>query len=62
MKLIVPSLVLPALVLATRLGAGEQDKPEVQTAAGWVKYDKNPVLGGKLGTCFDIAVLREGGK
>jgi predicted GH43/DUF377 family glycosyl hydrolase len=25
-----------------------------------VKYDRNPVLGGSLGTCFDIAVLREG--
>ena len=29
--------------------------------AGWRKYDKNPVLGGKLGTCFDVAVLNEEG-
>jgi hypothetical protein len=25
-----------------------------------VKYEGNPVLGGALGTCFDIAVLKEG--
>lgn len=30
--------------------------------AGWVKFDGNPVLGGDLGTCFDISVLRESGK
>lgn len=28
--------------------------------AGWVKYAGNPVLGGKYGTCFDVAVLKEG--
>lgn len=33
-----------------------QDK-ETGTRAGWVKYGNNPVLGGKYGTCFDIAVL-----
>ena len=27
--------------------------------AGWRKYEKNPVLGGKLGTCFDVSVLRK---
>jgi len=31
-----------------------------ETAAGWVKYTNNPVLGGDLGTCFDISVLKEG--
>jgi len=33
---------------------------KLDTSAGWVKYEKNPVLGGQYGTCFDIAVLREG--
>ncbi len=33
----------------------------VQTAGGWLKYEGNPVLGGKYGTCFDVSVLREGG-
>lgn len=31
-----------------------------ETAAGWHKYSGNPVLGGKLGTCFDISVLKKG--
>jgi predicted GH43/DUF377 family glycosyl hydrolase len=62
MKIIVPSLVVVGLLLAGMVGAGEQQKPDAQTVAGWVKYDKNPVLGGALGTCFDIAVLRKGGK
>jgi predicted GH43/DUF377 family glycosyl hydrolase len=36
--------------------------PDVETAAGWRKAPESPVLGGDLGTCFDISVLREGGK
>jgi len=31
------------------------------TNAGWIKYEGNPVLGGELGTCFDITMLREHG-
>jgi len=62
MKIIVPALVLMGLLLTRMVGASAQEKPDVQTTAGWVKYDKNPVLGGALGTCFDIAVLRENGK
>ena len=31
----------------------------LQTSAGWVKYENNPVLGGDLGTCFDVALLKE---
>ncbi|MES2426877.1 MAG: hypothetical protein V4560_07865, partial [Bacteroidota bacterium] len=30
-----------------------------ETVAGWVKYNKNPVLGGSFGTIFDITVLHE---
>lgn len=30
--------------------------------AGWSKYAGNPVLGGSLGTCFDMCVLREQGR
>ena len=33
--------------------------PTSETTAGWVKCPQNPVLGGKLGTCFDISVLKE---
>lgn len=38
---------------------GPASRP-VQTTAGWVKYPDNPVLGGKLGTCFDVSLLKEG--
>jgi len=30
------------------------------TRTDWVKSDANPVLGGTLGTCFDVSVLKEG--
>lgn len=40
-------------------GVGATDQPSPDTSAGWVKHP-NPVLGGDLGTCFDISVLKEG--
>jgi predicted GH43/DUF377 family glycosyl hydrolase len=43
-----------------RAAAPEKSAPE--TTAGWKKHEGNPVLGGKLGTCFDVSVLREGDK
>jgi predicted GH43/DUF377 family glycosyl hydrolase len=56
-------LTLPTLgvLLWATAQAGEQDRPTTETAAGWVKSPKNPVLGGDLGTCFDVSVLKEGG-
>ena len=51
-----------ACLLAGALAAGERGASDPETAGGWVKYEKNPVLGGPLGTCFDVSVLREGGK
>lgn len=31
-----------------------------EAAVDWDKYEGNPVLGGELGTCFDLAVLKDG--
>jgi Glycosyl hydrolases family 43 len=31
-----------------------------ETAGGWIKSPANPVLGGDLGTCFDLTLLKEG--
>src|SRR5437588_11177068 len=31
-------------------------------ATAWRKSEKNPGLGSDLGTCFDVSVLRDGGK
>ena len=36
--------------------------PAGETTAGWRKFEGNPVLGGKLGTCFDVAVMPADGK
>jgi beta-1,2-mannobiose phosphorylase / 1,2-beta-oligomannan phosphorylase len=60
MKSIVPLLALVGFLVTGVVAFPEQ--PDAQTAAGWVKSEKNPVLGGSLGTCFDIAILREGGR
>jgi len=44
------------------LFAGEYPETEYQeTTSGWVKYENNPVLGGDLGTCFDVTMLHEDG-
>jgi beta-1,2-mannobiose phosphorylase / 1,2-beta-oligomannan phosphorylase len=62
MRRLAPAAV-PLVCLLTGLPAARPpEQPEAETAAGWVKYEKNPVLGGSLGTCFDVSVLREGGK
>jgi predicted GH43/DUF377 family glycosyl hydrolase len=50
-------LALPLLALPFVLLAAEP----AETAVGWVKFEKNPVLGGSLGTCFDLSVLRQDG-
>ncbi len=59
MKTVLMLPILGALVGAAVQAAGK-DQPQTETTAGWVKYAKNPVLGGDLGTCFDVSVLREG--
>jgi predicted GH43/DUF377 family glycosyl hydrolase len=53
-------LLLWSLTVAWLL-AGEKGASDAEVAGGWVKFGKNPVLGGPLGTCFDVSVLREGG-
>jgi len=35
-----------------------QNKENKKSSGGWVKYENNPVLGGDLGTIFDISVLK----
>jgi predicted GH43/DUF377 family glycosyl hydrolase len=66
-KYFVPiALVLTLLVAAHDAFAEGPPAPAKSDAnagaarSGWVKYDHNPVLGGNLGTCFDVAVLKEG--
>lgn len=35
---------------------------QADAAGGWSKHPGGPVLGGQYGTCFDVAVLHDGGK
>src|SRR6516162_2031610 len=46
--------------LAGLAPAGPESPTDAEASGGWVKYAHNPVLGGSLGTCFDISVLRDG--
>ena len=41
------------------LAAPATSQTQPASASSWTKSPANPVLGGKLGTCFDVAVLRE---
>jgi beta-1,2-mannobiose phosphorylase / 1,2-beta-oligomannan phosphorylase len=36
-----------------------QERRVQGTTAGWIKYSHNPVLGGDLGTIFDISVMKD---
>lgn len=58
MKLSLSFLLVGHLFVAGWLA---QAADPVETAAAWRKYEGNPVLGGTLGTCFDVALLREAG-
>jgi predicted GH43/DUF377 family glycosyl hydrolase len=49
-------LIVVTLLAAISAGSAADDP------STWRKYEKNPVLGGTLGTCFDVAVLHEGGR
>ncbi|MCL2623627.1 MAG: hypothetical protein FWD31_08185, partial [Planctomycetaceae bacterium] len=51
------STLLLLMMTCSVLTAGEY--PE--TSGGWDKYENNPVLGGDLGTCFDVTMLHEDG-
>ncbi|MBS0261343.1 MAG: hypothetical protein JSS02_05250 [Planctomycetes bacterium] len=58
MKVFFLSPILAALVWVA-IPTSAACQPPLETTAGWVEYARNPVLGGPLGTCFDISVLRE---
>src|SRR5262249_6110508 len=60
-RLLLCSLPVACLLVGV-LVAGEKFASDSETAGGWVKFENNPVLGGSLGTCFDVSLLRDGGK
>ncbi|MEI6916156.1 MAG: hypothetical protein WCL39_13555, partial [Armatimonadota bacterium] len=53
-------LAIAGIGLTSVLGQATPEKSGAGTRGGWLKSAANPVLGGALGTCFDVAVLKEG--
>ena len=56
------SSVTSALTAASARAFPPHQTPTSDTSGGWRKYAHNPVLGGNLGVCFDVSLLREGDK
>lgn len=53
-------LLLVSMLQGPPTRAEEPRKEGTETTAGWVKFPNNPVLGGDLGTCFDVSLLKQG--
>lgn len=51
-------LLLFVMLFACITAIYSQNKENKESSGGWVKYENNPVLGGNLGTVFDISVLK----
>jgi predicted GH43/DUF377 family glycosyl hydrolase len=51
-------LILLVALLSGTITANCQISKTNECSGGWAKYENNPVLGGNLGTIFDISVLR----
>lgn len=60
MKRMIFILTVFALLVEALGWCHEIPRTAGEATAGWVKSPKNPVLGGPLGTCFDVSVLKEG--
>jgi predicted GH43/DUF377 family glycosyl hydrolase len=55
-------LILVVMLFLLLLPMGKiSSQSEIAGKSAWTKYEKNPVLGGELGTCFDMAMLKEDG-
>jgi beta-1,2-mannobiose phosphorylase / 1,2-beta-oligomannan phosphorylase len=52
-------LLMFAILFAGITTAYCQDNGNKECSGGWAKYENSPVLGGNLGTIFDISVLKD---
>ncbi len=52
-------LVLVLLLMGCASALMAAGPAPAETSGGWKKFEGNPVMGGKYGTCFDISVLRD---
>jgi predicted GH43/DUF377 family glycosyl hydrolase len=55
-------LGLSCVIWCDCLHAQKPEETRDDTAGGWKKSDASPVLGGSLGTCFDVCVVRDGAR
>ena len=53
-------MVSDLMLQLIEMGYVKSDALQKETSGGWKKFEGNPVMGGKYGTCFDISVLKEG--
>jgi beta-1,2-mannobiose phosphorylase / 1,2-beta-oligomannan phosphorylase len=51
-------LLLYVALFAVITAANCQEKDNKDSSGGWIKYENNPVLGGDIGTIFDVCVLK----
>jgi len=56
------SSLTSALTVASARALAPVQTPNNDASGGWRKYEHNPVLGGSLGVCFDVSLLKEGDK
>jgi predicted GH43/DUF377 family glycosyl hydrolase len=56
-SLIKTNLLMFLLSVLFSTASFAQNNLNTDTSAGWIKYENSPVLGGDLGTVFDISVL-----
>jgi predicted GH43/DUF377 family glycosyl hydrolase len=54
--------ITSALGIASTQEVRPFQTPSNDTSGGWRKYARNPVLGGSLGVCFDVSLLKEADK
>lgn len=50
--------MLVSLLVACVILSSCNNKEIRETSGGWIKYANNPILGGDLGTIFDVSVLK----
>lgn len=53
------SIILSSCNKLMTIGTSVSAQTHSETNAGWKKYENNPVLGGDLGVCFDVSLLRD---
>jgi beta-1,2-mannobiose phosphorylase / 1,2-beta-oligomannan phosphorylase len=54
------AVVFLVVCLAAVAGPLVAREVEPETAGGWQKVSGNPLIGGSLGVCFDVSVLKDG--